>query len=535
MRLSATTLQQKLRLINAIALLGTLVTIAFTLFNLGHLVHEFNDYQARQTADKSLIDLKASALSISRADPILAETRQQLAQTDERIRALQQTVLAQSADAALQEKMSAIGQQWTHYFNGFNNAIKIAADSPNDALMIPGELYASHLEPMVQAIDALVESNRAADTASKQQIEHDVSNILWVVLAPQILAGALITVLLTVFSRSLKRRLYAIGQEIDRLHQGDLSRRLPVQGNDEIGQLTQTINHFIERFQGILSDVHTSASQTQRTASGVAEMTHAFTRSAQTQSSQAQHASLEMENLGQTVREIAANATQASDAAHDTLRLVKTGNETGQRAIQALSKIDEAVDSSASTLSELHQAMQRIGTVSNVIRDIAEQTNLLALNAAIEAARAGEHGRGFAVVADEVRKLSIRTADSTADIAKIVQSIQRSTSNTVKALQQAKHEVEQGVDLGQSMGSLLHRIDESVQIVTEMMQHIAEATQAQSAAGDAISHNIDSVASISAANAADIEQARNAMANLADISEKLYAAIGQFKLSAQAA
>jgi methyl-accepting chemotaxis protein len=534
MQLPSWTLQRKLRLINAIALCGTLITIAFTLLNLGQLIREFNDYHSRQICDKALIDIKASALAVSRADPILGESRQLLAQTDARIRALQQTVLDQQGEAG-QEAMTSIGQRWAQYMTGFGNAIKIAETSPNDALMMPGELYTAHLEPMVQTIDTLVEANRNADTASRQIIEHDFNTILWVVLLPQILSGISVTILLTLFSRSMQRRLRAIGQEIDHLRQGDLSRRLPVQSNDEIGQLIQTINHFIERFQRILSDVHASAGHTQRTAGGVAEMTHAFTNNAQTQSAQAQHASRAMDDLGQTVREIAGNAGQASEAAHDTLLLVKTGNETGRKAIAALEKINEAVDSSSATLSELHQAMQRIGTVSNVIRDIAEQTNLLALNAAIEAARAGEHGRGFAVVADEVRKLSIRTADSTADIAKIVLSIQRSTSNTVKSLQQAKHEVEQGVGLGRDMGELLHSIDESVQVVTEMMKQIAEATKAQSAAGDAISDNINTVAAISSANASDIEEARNAMVSLADISEKLYAAVGQFKLTAQSA
>lgn len=528
------TLQKQLYLINGITLAGLFAVILFAMFNLNELRKEFDAYQSQQSMDKSLIEIKASALAISRADPVLAETQDRLEQTDMHIQELQKLVLGLTADAALREKLSALSKNWEEYVRGINGALKIATTSPTDALQIPDAMYNMYLEPMVRDLDALVAGNQAAETASRQKIGSEVSHILYVVLVPLVLVGMMVTVFQSLFSRSLRKRLEDIGREVDHLHRGDLSRRLPVHNSDEISHLAKTINAFIARFENILRDVQASADQTQQTANGVTSMAQSVTSNARTQSDKVIQVGSAMEEMGNTIKEIAANAAHASTATMETLSLVKEGSETGQLTIEALGKIDLTVSSSAVTMGELDSAIQRIGTVSNMIKEIAEQTNLLALNAAIEAARAGEQGRGFAVVADEVRKLSERTAASTLDITKIVSVIQSGTIQATRAMILAKQEVVQGVRHGENMGQLLRKIEESVHTVTAMMQQIATATEEQSAAGDHISHNIDTVATISASTVTDIEHARNAMMRLADISRTLHAAVGQFKL-AQAA
>lgn len=525
------TLQLQLRLMSGITLLGILVVIFFSMYNLGQLRKEFAIHQAMQTMDKSLIEIKATALAISRADPILADTKERLEQTDKHIQALQLLVSGLTGDAAVREKMSAVEGIWQKYVHGMKGAIKIASTSPVDALQIPDVMFTMHLQPMVLELDALVAGNQTAETTSRQKIESDVNRILWVVLLPLILAGIIVTIFQTLFSHSLRKRLEEISREVDHLHKGDLSRRLPVHNNDEIGHLAKTINGFIARFENILRDVHASADQTQKTAHGVTDMAKSVTTNAKNQSDKVFQVSSAMEEMGNTIREIAANAASASSAARESLAQVKAGSRTGQQTIEALGKIDVAVSSSVVTMGELGAAIQRVSTVSNMIKDIAEQTNLLALNAAIEAARAGEQGRGFAVVADEVRKLAERTAASTQDIAKIVQVIQNGTVESKEALILAKEEVIQGVRHGESMGQLLEEIEKSVHIVTDMMGQIASATEEQSAAGDHISQNIDSVVTISASTAHDIEHARNAMMHLAEISKTLFAAVGQFKLA----
>ncbi|MBI1175166.1 MAG: HAMP domain-containing protein [Sideroxydans sp.] len=525
------TLQNQLRLMNALSLAGMLLVILFAVINLSHLRKEFDAYQSKQAMDKNLIEIKATALSISRADPILAETETQLKATDKEIQEWQAQILGLTSDAAFHDKMAAISKHWAGYVKGFQGAIKIASTSPSDALQIPDSLYSMHLEPMVHDLDALVASNKQTEIASRARIASAVNSILWVVLLPLALVGGLVTVFQTLFSQSLRKRIGDIAAEVNHLHEGDLSRRLPASKKDEIGQMAAAINGFIARFENILRDVHESADQTQKTAHGISDMTHSVTSNAKIQSDKVLQVSAAIGQMGYTIKEIATNTASASNAANETMSLARTGSETGALTISALRRIDDTVSLSARTLSDLDAAIQRIGTVSNMIKNIAEQTNLLALNAAIEAARAGDHGRGFAVVADEVRKLSERTTASTADITKIVETIQTSTAEASQAMMLAKEEVVRGVSHGEDMGKLVRKIEDSVRIVTKMMNQIATATEEQSSAGDHITRNIDSVATISASTAADIEHSRNAMLQLADTSKALHAAVSQFKLA----
>lgn len=525
------TLQKQLSLMTTVTVAGLLLVIVFVVLSLGRLQQKFDVYQSRQIMDKSLIEIKATALSIARADPILLETKEKLAKTDAEVQELGKLIVGLNSDEAAGKKINQILKTWDGYANGFYGAIKIASESPADALQIPDALYKSHLEPMVADLDGMVALNKAEENQSRRQIAADMTRILWLVLVPLVLAGLVITVFQTLFNRSLKKRVEDITQVVAHLHQGDLSRRLPAANNDEISHMAKTINSFVARFEGILHNVHLSADQTKQTAHGISDMTTAVTSNAKEQSDKVFQVSAAVEEMGNTIREIAANVASAETAASETLALVETGNETGSMTISALGRIDATVGSSAQTIGELNSAIRQIGAVSNMIKDIAEQTNLLALNAAIEAARAGDQGRGFAVVADEVRKLSERTSASTADITKIVKVIQVGTSQATESMTRAKEEVNQGVRHGEKMGQVLQEIDRSVRVVTEMMRHIAAATEEQSAVGAEIASNIETVANISVSTANDIERARNAMMDLAGTSRKLHEVVGQFNLA----
>lgn len=529
--LESLTLQQQLRLMMGISLLGMITVIAFVMINLNQLRQEFRIYQTMQTMDKSMIEIKATALAVSRGDPIMAETSTQLDQADTHIRELFARVSDSSSQPALHDRLENMTKQWSAYTQGFKNAVKIAATSPNDALQIPDVMYGMYLVPMVQELDKLAVANKSAELDSELMIGKLMSHVLWIVLLPMIALGIITVVSETLFGNHLRKRLEHIVGEINHLHNGDLSRRLTTHNNDEISHLSNTINNFIARFESILHEVHVSANQTHKTAHGVSQMAHSVTANAKEQSAKVFQVSGAIEGMDNTIKTIATNAAKASAAARQTLALVQSGSETGQSTILALSQIDQTVGSSVTTMSELNIAIQRIGSVSSMIKEIAEQTNLLALNAAIEAARAGEQGRGFAVVASEVRKLAERTTSATADITKIVQLIERETDEATRAMTLAKREVAQGVLHGESMGQLLHQIESSVLIVTEMMRQIASSTEDQSAAGDDIRLNINSVATISANTATNIEQARNEMLTLANSSKALYETIGQFKLA----
>lgn len=524
-------LQKQLKLMTGTSLLGMFVVVVFVMLSLNQLRHEFASYQSLQSTDKSLIEVKATALAISRADPVLLETPEQLAKADAQIQLLFQRITGFASDESAKTQLDEMSKKWRAYVQGFQGAIKIARESPADALLIPDAMYGMYLVPMIKMLDDVVTRNKAAEGDSEQEIGSVMSKILWIVLLPMVLLGILTTVTQSLFGHHLNRRLDGIVSEIGYLQNGDLSKPLSMSKDDEIGQLAKGINSFIARFDSILVDVHSSANRTHKTANEVSEMAHSVTNNAHEQSAKVNEVSVAIESMGSTIKKIAENATSASDVAKQTLLLVQSGSKTGQSTIRSLSQIDQTVGSSVNTMGELNVAIQRIGSVSSLIKDIAEQTNLLALNAAIEAARAGEQGRGFAVVADEVRKLAERTAHATSDITKIVHLIESQTDTATKVMTLAKQEVAQGVVHGEDMGKLLSQIESSVHFVTEMMKHIADTTEVQSATGERIWRNIDSVATISASTAASIEKARNEMRTLADTSRTLYETVGQFKLA----
>ena len=525
------TLQKQLRLMSGSSLAGMFIVVFFVMFSLNQLRHEFSAYQSLQTTDKSLIEIKATALSFSRADPIMLETPEQLAQADEQVQLLLKRVAALSTDESLKAPLEDMSKKWGAYVQGFQGAIKIGKESPPDALMIPDAMYGMYLLPMIKNLDKVVSQNKIIEADSEVKINSVMSKILWVVILPMILLGVITTVSQSLFGHHLNRRLDGIVGEIGHLHNGDLTRKLSMNSDDEIGQLAKTINGFISRFDSILCDVHSSANRTHNTANEVSKMAQSVTSNAHEQSAKVNEVSGAIESMGQTIKKIAQNANNASDVAKETLTLVQTGSERGQSTIRSLNQIDQTVGSSVHTMKELNIAIQRVGSVSLMIKDIADQTNLLALNAAIEAARAGDQGRGFAVVADEVRKLAERTANATSDITSIVQIIETQTAEATKVMTLAQQEAAQGVAHGEDMGNLLSHIETSVHFVTGMMKQIADATEVQSATGERIWRNIDSVATISANTAASIEQARNEMKSLATSSKTLYETVGQFKLA----
>ncbi len=518
----------QLRLITAITLAGLCAVIVMVSIHLSHLQTEFAAYQSIETTQRALIDIKATALAVARADPIMPDTAHRLDTTDSRIQALLQQV-GKTAHGADLDQVSAL---WGAYLHEFRGAVKIAADSPADALNIPDADYNTNLQPMVAALDRMTERDATRERAASMTINDAVKQLLWIVLPPLLGAGLLVTVFQLWFSRRLNIRVHAITVAIGRLNDGDLSGRLPDHYRDEIGHMARLINKFIARLEAVLRDVHSAAERTRGAAEEISRSIGGVTESAKVQSEKFFHVSSAMEQMGASINDNAANAGSAAQRADGTLDMVTRGNEEGRLTIGALGRIEEAVDASAQTIGELDGAIQRIGEVSKAIEGIAEQTNLLALNAAIEAARAGEQGRGFAVVADEVRQLSVRTAASTSDILAIVRAIQERTAQVTRAMTHAKEEVSEGVRYGEAMGAVLRDIDQAVRAVTELMSQIAVATEEQSQVGEGIAQNVDDAASIAASTVDDFDATRVAMNELVTISQTLHSALAQFTLAA---
>jgi methyl-accepting chemotaxis protein len=206
------------------------------------------------------------------------------------------------------------------------------------------------------------------------------------------------------------------------------------------------------------------------------------------------------------------------------------GGQVVSETIEGMSKISHSVNESSSTVEALGKRSEQIGEIVKVINDIAGQTNLLALNAAIEAARAGEQGRGFAVVADEVRKLAERTTSATHEIGDMITGIQDDTTKAVESMHAGTKEVEAGVILANQAGEALQEIVSSVQGVSDMVQHIATAAEEQSTTGDVISANVESVANITQQTAESATLSSNAASELNELAQELRNLVSGFQL-----
>ncbi|MCX5689883.1 MAG: methyl-accepting chemotaxis protein, partial [Planctomycetota bacterium] len=227
-------------------------------------------------------------------------------------------------------------------------------------------------------------------------------------------------------------------------------------------------------------------------------------------------------------------SADAAGRAQDSGKAATEGGQVVQETIQGMRAIAEAVTAGASSVQELGRRGEQIGEIIKVINDIADQTNLLALNAAIEAARAGEHGRGFAVVADEVRKLADRTTNATEEIAQSIQAIQQETQGAVAKMNMGTSQVEVGVGRATKAGESLRAIVSSAEDVALMIRSIAAAAEEQSAAGEQVSRSIQGINSVTSETANGAEQAAQAAADLSAKAESLRGLVSSFRLDPNA-
>jgi methyl-accepting chemotaxis protein len=234
--------------------------------------------------------------------------------------------------------------------------------------------------------------------------------------------------------------------------------------------------------------------------------------------------------MSQTVVDIARNATNIAASSAETLKLAREGETIVHRSVKEVKEIAQTVDESASFVRSLGERSKHIGEIVNVINDIADQTNLLALNAAIEAARAGEQGRGFAVVADEVRKLAERTAQATSEISDMIKANTDEVFRAVDSMENASSKVNAGVELSSQAGGALEVIVKKADELQIMVQQIASATEEMSATADEVSKDIEQIALVSKESSSSSEQTTQAAQELSSLSTNLQRTVGEFRL-----
>jgi methyl-accepting chemotaxis protein len=238
-----------------------------------------------------------------------------------------------------------------------------------------------------------------------------------------------------------------------------------------------------------------------------------------------------VEEMTKTIMENSKNAVRTADTAKQAKTAAEQGGKVVEETVAGMNRIAAVVNHSAETVKALGKSSDQIGEIIGVIDDIADQTNLLALNAAIEAARAGEQGRGFAVVADEVRKLAERTTKATKEIASMIKTIQNDTRGAVTSMNEGTKQVDEGIKLAERAGLSLKEIVDVSQTVTEMIEQIAAASEQQSSASEQISKNVEAITSVAGQTANGTQQIARAAEDLNRLTENLQQILRKFRLS----
>ena len=339
-----------------------------------------------------------------------------------------------------------------------------------------------------------------------------------------------VLILVLLLNRIITKPLGLLEHAMTRAAEGDLSTEVHYESEDEIGVIIKAQRKMRKGLVELISQFKLTAEKVASAATEIASAAEQSASGAGEQESQAGEVSSSIEEMAATIVESSQNAASATESARNAAEEAGEGGHIVQQTIEGMQAISESVKASSATIAELGKRSDEIGEIIGVIDDIADQTNLLALNAAIEAARAGEQGRGFAVVADEVRKLAERTTKATAEIAGMIKGIQEDTSGAVASMEEGTTQVEAGMELAVKAGDSLTSIVSVVSEVQKMIEQIATASDEQSAAAEQISGNVGNIASVSKQSAESAEQMAATAEQLNRQTDNLNELVSRFKL-----
>ena len=432
-------------------------------------------------------------------------------------------------EQALFAKFSATRERYSS--EGINVARRLLKEGKyleaNELLLLKiNPLYAEMKRDGEALISEL--SRSAAETHQAAEARYaTIRNLTIGSLLGALLLGGIGGWLLT---RSITRPLHRAIGHFERIAEGKLTDEIDIEGRDETGLLLCNLATMQVMLKAMLDNINAASRAIDQRCQQLETQMQQVAEQSEQQQASVEGVAAATEEFSQSVQEVAANVQETAAAARDSQAKVSQSNTNINQSMLATTRVVEAVQASNSTIDQLNRSIAKIGDITGVIADIASQTNLLALNAAIEAARAGEQGRGFAVVADEVRKLAERTTASTADINTTVSEIQTVTAQAVSSMTLAANEVDTGIGMLRESVAGLQGIAESASVVTQMSTQISDASRQQGIASEEVAQSMQQITDLIEQNTASARAARQAADELLHTSSELEALISSFEL-----
>jgi len=419
-----------------------------------------------------------------------------------------------------------------NYFKQLDEAINIHS---TDKYRTDIYLVKTEIGPLLLNIEtnlgSLVNTLTSLITETSNELQYDASSAggkVTLGMSIGLIIGVIIAFLISrMITMPINEAVNAMEDLAD--GEGDLTQRLDENGNSEIAQMARGFNKFAVKVQSLVSELAGSVenlSSVVRNVSGIVDQTQSGSQQQRQQTEQVAAAVTEMTA---TIQEVASNANLAADSAQQADENARLGQNVVGETVSSINALATEIETGVNVISKLSQDTESIGTVLDVIKGIAEQTNLLALNAAIEAARAGEQGRGFAVVADEVRTLASRTQQSTTEIETMIDSLQVQAHSAVDAIKQGQIKAQASVKNASNAGSALNEITNSVATISNMNIQIATASEEQSAVSEEINQNVVIISRVADENAGASDQLASSSQELERLAGEIQKLVAQFK------
>lgn len=407
----------------------------------------------------------------------------------------------------------------------------LSNENKNEEAILNIERLSTIATQTSSSIDDSVKYNETLARNLNAKDHENYQKSKWVLMASSIAITGFLALIGWFIYRQLHNGLEIAQTTISRIeHSLDFTLRADVHGNDEISQMLKTFNQLISRMQNNLREILGSVEKVADNAAQLQLSAQRVSEGSSSQNASTSHMAASVEEMTVSINHVADQAKTTSDQSNEVGRKAEDGQEVIAHTVDNIHAIAVAVDNAAQDIKQLEDKGREIESVINIIRAVAEQTNLLALNAAIEAARAGEQGRGFAVVADEVRSLAARTATSTKEISEIIKAIQNVSSSAVKRMQEATLKVEQGVSgAGLANGTM----EEICRVATESVSLVADISHAireQGAATDSIAQQVENVAAMVDENTQAANETASLASDLARISDEMKGIVSAYRL-----